>query len=102
MQLVVGEQDNGAGDAELPARSRVEGRRSPAGRAADEDGLPQAEVDLTKEWLACFRKWYRDFHRKWLYENTMRCARLDGVAGDSTCLRDGTSSREIRRKRRTL
>jgi len=58
-QLVVCGERDGAGNTELLGEI-ARGWEAFAGReAAREDGLAQAEVDLAKERLACFRKWYR-------------------------------------------
>jgi hypothetical protein len=53
------------------------GRASTARKIVREDSLAQAEVNLSKKRFAALRDWYRQFHRKWLYENTTGGVILD-------------------------
>jgi hypothetical protein len=48
------------------------GRRQPipSTKAAGKHSPAQPRIHLTEKRFAASRKWYRRFHRKWLYENT--------------------------------
>jgi len=75
-QLVVGEKDDGARDAELFGEIAGGGQAVTGLERAGEDGLTQAAVDLAKQGIASAGKWYCQLHKKWLFENTIRSVNL--------------------------
>ena len=82
-QLIVGEKDYGAGNAELRGEIARGGQAFAGAESAGKDGLAQALVHLAEERFAAPRKWYHELHAKWLYENTtgrliLACAGTSG------------------------
>src|SRR6185369_11385208 len=65
-ELVVGEEDDGARDAELLREVARRRQRIVGGEGAGEDGATQPPVDLPVEGLALRGKWYQQTHGKWL------------------------------------
>ena len=43
-------------------------------KSAGQNGIPQPKIHLPEEWAASFRKWYCEYHIKWIFKNTIaRC-----------------------------
>jgi hypothetical protein len=79
-KLVIREKDDGARNAKLLGEVARGGKPAARGKDSGENRLPQAEIDLPKKGFAVLRKWYREFHKKWLYEHTMERVNLIQVA----------------------
>src|SRR5207248_1038072 len=78
-QLIVCEKHNRSGNCQLLRQVPRRRELLPCGQIPRKYGLPQPQVHLPEQRSLASHKWYRELHRKWIFQTTTNRAMLESL-----------------------